>query len=763
MTLALGIGANTAIFSPVRAVILKPLPFRDPSRLIAVWDMYAPQFSKIGVSPTEMRAWSEQTDLFEQTGWYRYVSKDLTLTATGFEAVTVHACFISSRFLPLLGAAPALGHELQNEPNAALISDRLWRSRFAGEPAIVGKTVRLNDQAFTIAGVMPPTFKLPDFAELWLPAGPLLSDELTNPVRHPAGFIARLRPGVTEQQAAARLVTIQQRMAAEYPRTSAGWGSRVSRLQNDLNANQKPALLMLQGAVALVLLIACANVANLLLARASGRAKEIAVRTALGAGGWRIVRELLTESLALSLAGGGLGILIGRWSLASLSPIPAPLDSAVLVFLVAVSVATGVLFGLAPAMQALHQDSNAVMKASGGVTGRGSALRGALVIGEFALALILVTGGAILLKSFVRLMQVDPGFQTRGLLTMRLSFSDSRDTAALFRRIEENVKKIPSVDSFASTNALPLTTGHGNKTRFNVPGSPLINSEALPIAEMRWVSPDYFSTMRIPLIGGRVFTDHDPSGDSALTGAALGSVIINQAFARRFWPDRNPVGEKFITGVWGPKPTWGTIVGVVGDVKQFGLDSEPTLDLYYPDLYPASIIVKTAGDPLSLTGAVRHAIQSVDPDLPISEVRTMDQVLGESAQSRRWTMALLASFAGLALVLALVGIYGVISWSVAQRTREIGVRMALGARSGQVLASVIGYGLKLSAIGMAIGIAGALALRQYLATLVFGVSTADPMVYGGVAILMFAVATLACYVPARRASRVDPLVALRWE
>ena len=754
MTLALGIGANTAIFSLVRAVILKPLPFRDPARLIAAWDTYAPQFSKIGVSPTEMRAWSEQTDLFEETGWYRSVSKDLTLTAAGFEAVTVHASFVSSLFIPLLGAAPVLGHaELQNEPNAVLVSDHLWRSRFAGDPEIVGKTVRLNDQAFTVAGVMPQTFKLPDFAELWLPAGPLMNDELTNPVRHPMGFIARLRPGVSEEQAAARLVAIQQRMAAEHPKTSAGWGSRVSRLQDDLNANQRPALLMLMGAVALVLLIACANVANLLLARASGRAREIAVRSALGAGAWRIVRQLLTESLVLSTVGGAFGILIGRWSLAVLSPIPAPVDSAVLGFLLAISVATGVLFGLAPAMQALHQDSNTVMKASGGVVGRGSVLRAALVVGEFALALILVTGGGILLKSFVRLMQVDPGFQTRGLLTMRLSFTDTRDAAALYRRIEERVKQIPGVDSFASTNALPLTTGHGNSGRFNVQGSRLItNQDALPVAQLRTVSPDYFSTMRIPVISGRAFNDQDLASDS---------IIINQAFARRFWPDRDPVGEKFVTGPWSLKPTWATIVGVVGDVKQFGLDSEPTLDLYSPFLYPASIIIHTPGDPQSFIAAVRRAIQSVDPDLAISEVRTMDQVLGESAQSRRWTMALLASFAGLALLLSLVGIYGVVAWSVAQRTREIGVRMALGARSGQVLASVIGYGLKLSAIGMAIGVVGALALRRYLATLVFGVNTADPMVYGGVAMLMLGVAILACYVPARRASRMDPLVALR--
>jgi putative ABC transport system permease protein len=786
LTLALGIGANTAIFSLVNAIILKPLPFHEPSRLIAAWDTYEPQFAKIGVSPTEIRAWSEQTDLFEQTGWYRSVSKDLTLTAAGGEAVTVHGTFISSQFLPLLGVTPAIGYaKLRNEPNDAsndvLISDRLWRSRFGNDPAIIGKTVRLNDQAFTITGVMPSTFKFPDFAELWLPEGPLLGDEITNPVRHAVGFVGRLRAGVTEAQAAARLTAIQKRLAAEHPKTSAGWGVRIAGLQDDLTANQRPTLLMLLGAVALVLLIACTNVANLLLARASGRAKEIAVRTALGAGAWRIVRQLLTESLVLSVVGGGLGILIGQWSLAAFSAASAEWQATrspapqVLGFAMAISVATGLLFGIAPALQALRQDSNSVMKA-GAVAGRGSATRAALVVGEFALALILVTGGGILLKSFVRLMQVDPGFRTQGLVTMRVSFPDSRDAAALYRRIEEKVRQIPGVVGFAATNALPLTTGHGNKTRFNLPGSSLISSDALPIAEMRFVSPDYFSTMRIPVLSGRAFTLHDISADP-LSDSVVGSVIINRAFARRYWPDRDPVGQKFITGVWGPKPTWGTIVGVVGDVKQSGLDSEPTFDLYLPDLYPASIVIAVGGVDMSVDTArgaferridasacatsVRQAIHEIDPELPVSEVRTMDEVLGESAKSRRWMMILLACFAGLALVLALVGIYGVMAWSVAQRTREIGVRMALGARSGQVLADVIGYGLRLSLVGMAIGVVGALALRRYLATLVFDVSTADPIVYGAVAALMLGVAMLACYLPARRASRVDPLVALR--
>jgi putative ABC transport system permease protein len=337
---------------------------------------------------------------------------------------------------------------------------------------------------------------------------------------------------------------------------------------------------------------------------------------------------------------------------------------------------------------------------------------------------------------------------------MRLAFPASRDPDALFHRLEESVRQLPGVDSFASTNALPLTTGHGNAGRFNIPGNPLINPDSPPAAQLRFVSPDYFQTMRIPIVAGRAFTVRDLNQPV---------VIVNQTMARRFWPGRDPVGEKFVTGPWGPNPSWSTIIGISGDVKQFGLDSEPSFDMYSTGLFPLSIIVHVAGDPQTRIGAVRQAVQRVDPDIAVSEVRTMDAVLAESASSRRWTVALLAAFAALALLLALVGIYGVMSWSVEQRTREIGIRVALGAGSAEILAMIIGYGLKLSVLGLAIGIAGAFMLRRLLTGLVFDVSPSDPLIYAGVAALMLLVALLACYIPARRASRVDPLVALRWE
>ncbi len=752
-TLALGIGANTAIFTLVHALILKPLPFRDPSRLVIAWDTYLPQYPKIGVSAAELELWQQQKDIFDGSTWFRFIPYDMSLILPGSEATEVHAGFVSTNFLSVLGVTAAMGQSFSDResPTSAIISDQLWRTRFHSDPEIAGKSIHLSDHVFTIIGVMPAHFKLPDFADVWLPPGPLMGDELTNPIRHPAGFIGRLRAGVSNKEAAARLETLSRRLAAEHPKTSTGWGMRVYNLQEDLTASVRPALLVLLGAVALVLLIACGNVANLLLARASGRAREIAVRSAIGAGAWRIARQLLTESLVLSVAGGALGLAIARFGLSAFSPIETRLDSMVLLFLFGISIATGILFGLAPVAQALRSDTNMVIK-SGSVASAGGGMRSVLVIAEFALALMLVASAGILIKSFAALMHVDTGFDPRGVATARIAFT--RDREALFHKIEDRVRQLPGVESFASTTALPLTTGHGNRNRFNVPGDPSINPDALPSAEARWVSPEYFDAMRIPLRSGRVFTARDMNTDV---------VIVNESMARRFWPGRDPVGIKFVTGPWGPNPSWSTIIGVVSDVKQVGLDAEPTLDMYFPGYEEGYVIVRGSGNPRLLAVALRRAIQSADPEAPVSDVATMEEVVAESAASRRWTMTLLGAFAALALVLALVGVYGVMSWTVAQRTREIGIRVALGASTRQVLWTVVGYGLKLIAAGLVIGLAGGLALRRFLSTLVYGVSTADPWIYGSVIAAMLIVALAACYIPARRASRVDTLIALRWE
>lgn len=753
--LALGIGVNTAIFSIVDAEIIRPLPFRNPSRLAVVWDTYLPQFSKVGISPAELQAWEAQKDLFQETAWYRYVPLDGNVSAPGLEPIAVHADFVSMNLFPMLGVGPLAGRMFRTaeDPWSVLISERLWRSRFGSNPEVIGRTIRFNEQQLTVAGVIPAAAQFPDWADLWLPKGPLLGDQLTNPVRHALGFIARLQPGVREEQARSRLTALARELAKEHPKTSTGWGIRVSSLHSDLTENVRPALLVLFCAASLLLLVGCANIASLLLSRASARAKEIAVRIAVGAGALRIVRQLLTESLVLALLGGLAGLVVAKVGLAIALPAHCQLEPAVILFLFLTSLAMGILFGLAPATQSLHTDTQSIMK-SGTATSSGMTTRSALVIFEIALTMMLVTGAGILTKSFVRLMNTDPGFKPEGVLTVRILAPSLQKPEQLFHRIQERFLSLPGVQDVAATNALPLIADRANTSRFSVPGSPLINPDALPGAQIRTASPDYFKAMQISLKAGRTFTERDLNRPV---------VIINETMAKRFWPGRNTVGLKFINGPWGPQPSWVTIVGVVVDVKQFGLDSEPSFDLYYPSLAGQYLIVKTSGDPVNLKGAVQRAIHSAEPELAISDVRSMSEVARASARTRRWTMGLLVTFASIALLLALVGIFGVTAWSVAQRTREIGIRMALGAERNQVLLLFLRHGLKLTLSGLGCGILGSFALRRTLANLVYGVSTGDPAIYISVSALMFLVALLACYVPARRAARVDPLVSLRYE
>ena len=753
--LALGIGVNTAIFSIVNAEIIRPLPFRDPSRLLVVWDTYLPQFSKVGISPAELQVWQAQKDLFEETAWYRYVPLDGNLSASGSEPLTVHAEFVSANLFPLLGVSPLVGRNFSvaEDPWSVLISEHLWRSRFAANPGVIGKTVRFNDQDLTVIGVMAAATQFPEWADLWLPNGPLLSDQLTNPVRHALGFIARLRPTISEQQAGSRLITLSSALAKEHPKTSTGWGIRVSSLHDDLTGNVRPALLLLLCAASFLLLVGCANIASLLLSRASARSKEIAVRMAVGAGTLRIVRQLLTESVVLSLLGGSGGLLVAVFALRMALPTHAHMEPSVILFLFLTSLATGVLFGLAPVAQSVRTDTQSILKAGAAVSS-GMTTRSALVIFEIALTMMLVIGAAILAKSFVRLMNTDPGFNPQGVLTMRILAPPSNKPEPLFHRIQEELLPKPTVQDVAITNALPLIADRANTSRFNVPGSPFINPDALPGAQIRTASPDYFKAMQISLKLGRTFTERDLNESV---------VIINEAMAKRFWPQKNPVGRKFINGPWGPNPSWATIIGVVADVKQFGLDSESSFDLYYPSLGGQYLIVKSSGDTLTLKNIVQKTIRSIDPELALSDVRSMDDIASASALTRRWTMGLLVTFATIAFFLALVGIFGVISWSVAQRTREIGIRIALGAEQGQVLLLFLRYGLKLTLSGLCCGILGSLALGRSLANLVYGVSTKDPAIYSLVSTVMLAVALLACYIPARRAARVDPLISLRYD
>jgi putative ABC transport system permease protein len=770
LTLALGIGANTAIFTVVNSVLLRPLPFHDPARLFAIWDTYQPNFPKLGVSPTEYDEWARQTDIFEQVGRYRYVvgGQEANLTG-GAEPRRVQASCASSSLFRMLGVHAILGRTFEpqddgpNAPFIVLLSDRLWRDYFNANPKLIGAPIQLQGRAFTVAGVLPSNFNLPSFADLWLPEG-MAGDEISNPLRHGFGVIARLKPDVSPRQAQARLDAIGQRLAREHPKTSKNFGLTIRGLQQDLAGNVRPALLVLLGAVTFVLMIACVNVANLLLSRAASRKREFAIRIALGAGRWRIVRDSLEESLRLSLAGGIAGLLVAYAGFEALlrlvpadllNPTSIHMDITSLAFLLAVSLLTGIFFGIVPALGAARLDPNEGLKEGGRSISRSSgAGRNALVIVEFSLALMLLMGAGLLIRSFARLLHVDPGFRSANLLTLRFEpsgFPDSQTLRTFYDRLETRLKSLPGVNAVAATRALPLAAERSEAQRFVVPGSPLMRPDVFPVAQLHSITPDYFRTLGIAL-RGRTYNARDLDQPY---------VIVNETMARTFWPREDAVGKRFIIGPWGPDPEWATIIGIAADVKQLGLDSERTNDFYFLSYGPRYLILQTAFDPLSLAPAVRREIQALDPSAPVSDFRTMEQVLASTTAPRRFSTVLLSIFASVALALAMIGIYGIMSWSVARRTQEIGIRMAVGADARGILKLILGRGLKLSAIGLALGLLATLALTRLLSTQLFEISPYDPWVFTAVSALMLAVTTTACYLPARRATKVDPITTLR--
>jgi putative ABC transport system permease protein len=770
LTLALGIGANTAIFTVVNSLLLRPLPFHDPTRLVAIWDTYQPNFPKLGVSPTEYDQWARQTDIFEQIGRYRYVAggQEANLTG-GAEPRRVQASCANSSLFAMLGVHAILGRTFEpqddgpNAPFIVLLSNRLWRDYFKADPNLIGAPIQLQGRAFTVAGVLPSNFNLPSFADLWLPEG-MAGDEISNPLRHGFGVIARLKPNISAPQAKARLDAIGQRLAREHPKTSRNFGLTIHGLQQDLAGNVRPALLVLLGAVTFVLLIACVNVANLLLSRAATRQREFAIRIALGAGRWRIVRDSLAESMRLSLAGGLAGLLVASAGLQLLlrlvpadllDPASIHMDITSLVFLLAVSLLAGVFFGIVPALGAARLDPNEGLKDGGRSISRGSgAGRNALVIVEFALALVLLMGAGLLIRSFARLLHVDPGFRTANLLTLRFEpsgFPDSQTLRTFYERLETRLKSIPGVNAVAATRSLPLAAERSDAQRFVVPGSPLMRPDVFPVAQLHRVTPDYFRTLGIAL-HGRTYNARDLDQPR---------VIVNETMARTFWPGEDAIGKRFIIGPWGPNPDWATIIGVAADVKQLGLDSERTNDFYFLWYDPRYLILQTAINPLALAPVVRREIQALDPSAPVSDFRTMEQVLGASTGPRRFSTLLLSIFAFVALALAVIGIYGIMSWSVAQRTREIGIRMAVGADARGILKLILGRGLKLSAVGLAVGLTATLVLTRLLSTQLFEVSPYDPWVFTAVSALMLAITTAACYLPAKRATKVDPITTLR--
>jgi putative ABC transport system permease protein len=775
VALALGIGANTAIFSVINAVLLKRLPYKDADQLVVIWEKLK-QVDQVELSPGDFAAYSERGRSFTHIA----ASERANFNLTGIdEPVRLEGQRATANLFETLGFTATLGRTFTDEEDrtnarVAVLSSRLWRNRFAGDPQIVGREIALNGSNYTVIGVMPAEFLYPapinntKPGEIWTPRS--LSTERERGA-HNLLTIGRLRPGISWEQARSEFELISRQRSQELSKGEDGHRVNLVPLTAQVGRQQRTALYVLVGAVGLVLLIACANVANLLLTLAAGRRKEIALRLALGAKRSGIIRQLLTESLLLSLVGGGIGLLVAVWlsraiRVLSLGQIPRAesieVDSSVLAFTILVSVATGLIFGMAPALQASRTDLNSTLKdgARGTIGAGGHRLRSALVIGEVALSLLLLAGAGLMIKSFWRLQQVDPGFNPQNLLSVEVTlpatrYPESQQRTAFFQQVLERVSTLPGVSAAAVVNSPPLS-GRRNIDIFPIEGHPEPKgiSDA-PLADFRLISPDYFRMMGIPMLQGRGFTEGDAQNTAKVT-------IVSQAFATKFGAGENMLGKRLRVG-----NDWHTVIGVVSDIRQSGLDEAAAPHVYvsYNQAGPtrAGLLVRTTTDPLSLVAAVRGQIQAVDRDQPIYNVNTMSAMIAAAVAPRRLNLVLLGSFAALALALAAVGIYGVMANLVTQRTGEIGLRMALGAQQVDVLRLVIGRGLRLTLVGMAVGLGASFALMRLMASLLFGVSANDPFTFAAITVLLLLVALLACYMPARRATKVDPLVALRYE
>jgi putative ABC transport system permease protein len=775
IALALGIGANTAIFSVVNAVLLRPLPFQQSDQLVMVWEKRAQLGRERNVvSPPDFNDWRAQNQVFEDMAAFSGQGFNL---GAGTEPERIQGAGVSPSLFSILRVQPRMGRAFQadeDRPNSnpvVIIGSALWQRSFATDPEIVGKTIKLDEKAYTVVGVMPADFVFPDRrAEIWVPLT-LSPEDANNRGGHNLRVVARLKPGVTLQQARTEMDSITAQLEQQY-KVNTGHRANVFSLYDEVVAGARPALLVLLGAVAFVLLIACANVANLLFARSSARQKEMAIRTALGASRSRIIRQLLTESVILAITGGTVGVLLALWGLDLLLAIGGDsiprvkeikLDSWVLGFSILISLATGLLFGLVPALQASKPDLNETLK-EGGRSASGSIrrnrTRGFFVIAEVAICLVLLIGAGLMLRSFARLVNVSPGFNPDNLLSMNLALSGSRyggaeQVASFYQRALERLSSLPGVQSAAATSGLPMAGAFGSRY-FGIEGRPPQPAGQGFNANVNFTTPGYFQTMNIPLIQGRDFDQRDVM-------KAPEVVIINQDMVRRYWPDEDPIGKRLAVGN-GP---WRTVVGVVGDVKQAGLDIETRPEMFWPyyqlPLSFSTFVVRTSGDPEGMTSGVRRAMQDIDEALPLYDIKPVNEVISESVAPRRFNMLLLSIFAALALVLAAVGLYGVISYSVSQRTREIGIRMALGANHMSVLRLVVGQGMILALVGVGIGVIASFFLTKFMATLLFGVSATDPLTFVAISVLLIGVSMVASFIPARRAMKVDPMVALRYE
>jgi predicted permease len=781
LSLALGIGANTAIFSVVNGLLLRPLPYPDSQRIMHVWHTPPqesfPGMNRFSVSPANYLDWKDQNHTFEQMAAYGYAGFSLSASD---DPVAVTGAAVSSEFFSVLRSNPSQGRtflpeeEQPGRDQAVVISHGLWQRAFGANPNLIGQTLTLNSRSFTVIGIMPAGFEFPREAELWVPLAWDDNERQTRSI-HDYVVIARLNPNVSLAQAQAEMSTISSRLEQQYPEENKSWGAVVIPLQEDLIGDIRPALLVLFCAVGFVLLIACANVANLMLARGASRQKEIAIRIALGAPRARIVRQLLSESVLLAVVGGLLGLLLAGWGselLVQLSSdsLPNPgeigIDKWALGFTLLVSLAAGIAAGIAPAFQFATADTSETLKQGTGRTGGSSAkqrTRKALVICEVALSLILLIGAGLMIRSFWKLQHVDPGFNISNTLTMSvglspIKYSDAHQQVAFFDRVLEQVSALPGVVSAGATTTLPLA-GQGSTQPFTIEGRPESAVAEQPMAQTRYISADYFRTMGIPLRQGRFFSDQDRE-------KGVPVIIISESMAHRFWPGQDPIGRRMTPSFHlqqGPRE----VIGVVGDVKGQGLDAETASTMYLsykqaPRPY-MTFVARTASDPQYFIQAISKTVYTVDKEQALTNIGTMEQVLAASLSGRRFNMTLLITFAVLALVLAAVGVYGVMNYSVTLRRRELGIRMALGARAADVLRLVLGQGLTLTLIGIGAGLVGAYGLTRLMESLLYGVTATDFLTFVTVSGVLMAVGLLASYVPARRATKVDPMIALRQE
>jgi putative ABC transport system permease protein len=780
VVLALGIGANTAIFSVVNAALLRPLPYSDPDKLVRLSED-SPQVPQMSISYPNLLDWREQNKVFSGIAGMQF--RSLNLTGTG-EPERLPARAVSAELFDVLGVKPALGRSFvaeEDRPGAnpvCIISHGLWQRRYGSDSALIGKQINMSGASYTVIGVLPASYAYGTPTDVFVPLG-LRADEMKERGSHPGIYaVARLKPGVTVETARAELIAMAGRISEQYGMK--GNSATLTPLNEAFVGDIRTTLLILLGAVGFVLAIACANVANLLLARAATRQKEIAIRTALGAGRMRIVRQLLTESLLLSILGGIIGVLLALWGVdllrsAAADSLPSTaaikLDGSVLLFTLLVSLLTGIIFGLVPALAATKPDLQDTLKEGGrsSTAGGRSWMRSTLVVSEVALSLVLLIGAGLLIKSFVRILDTDPGFKPQNLLTMQLSLNAENDEGGkvlnFFDTLAGRVAGLPGVESTAFSFGMPL--GQAADTSFGIVGRPKPEPDKQPQTMLYITSPDYLQAMGIGLVKGRFFTRQDTQSSPRVA-------VIDETFARQQFPNQEALGQ-YIAGDGKDNPD-AVIVGVVAHVKHFGLDAAERVQpqLYLPfnqspnEMLPSlasrmNLIIRTSADPLNLTAAVRSQVQALDPNQPVYNVSTMEQTLDQSLVTQRLSMTLLVFLASLALILAAVGIYGVMSYAVTQRTHEIGIRMAIGAQRRDVFKLVIGRGMLLTLIGVGVGLVGAFALTRLMATMLFGVAPTDPVTFVSIGILLIGVALVACYVPGRRATKVDPLVALRYE